>query len=236
LRRCLRNPAPPQTRAGQKGEGRMEREKVWPFAEKLADLLRPACEEVVVGGGLRRNKPDCHDIEIVALPRTTADMFSDGGADFDLVGCVIDGFAQAGMLRWDEKVRRNGTRYKRLIVPELGIPVEFFMADREQWGLQLALRTGSKEFNHWFVTKRLYGGGMPDAMKMEGGYLWRVDAVTAVQGTLVSRVEVPTEEAFFAALDLPCLEPADREQGRFEGLVARYRKCAHDPHGAAEGR
>ena len=84
-----------------------------------------------------------------------------------------------------------------------------FRAERANWGLILALRTGPGDFNKVLVTRSWDGGAMVADMKMEGGYLWR-------RGM---RLETATEEAFFAAMGLPCWEPGERTVGRLKEFL-----------------
>jgi hypothetical protein len=64
----------------------------------------------------------------------------------------------------------------------------------------LAIRTGNAEFSHLLVKQVDLGGLMPEGMHHADGFLWRYG----------ERVPCPTEEAFFQALGLPLVPPAER--------------------------
>jgi hypothetical protein len=69
------------------------------------------------------------------------------------------------------------------------------------WGALMVIRTGPADFSEAIVTKRSKGGAMPDSLSQREGALWdhRGD-----------RLDTPDEESYFAALGLPCWDPADR--------------------------
>jgi len=128
-------------------------------------------------------------------------------------GCLAEAMS-AGVLRFDEVVKRNGPKYKRLVHVMSGAVVELFAAEPGNWGLVLAIRTGPGEFNRLLVTKQRFGGAMPLGMQMAGGQLLRGGCV----------VETPTEERFFELLEVPCWPPEERTETRLrEYLGARWR-------------
>jgi len=45
-------------------------------AQKIVEELRPACDRIEIAGSLRRGNPAVHDIDLVLLPKTSADDFS----------------------------------------------------------------------------------------------------------------------------------------------------------------
>ncbi len=55
-----------------------------PIAQRLHELLRPACERVAIAGSIRRAKPLVADIELVAMPLVEEE---DGG---DLWGTPVE--------------------------------------------------------------------------------------------------------------------------------------------------
>jgi len=185
------------------------------IADQLIEALAPACEWIGVAGSIRRRKPNPKDVEIVYVPRMEARQVDLFGAveQVPLTDRAVARLVEAGNLAWDEKVKRRGPRYKRLVHVETGAVVELFAARPDNLGLILALRTGPGEFNHLLVTARRYGGAMPAGMRMQGGYLWRDG----------ERLETPTEEGFFAALGLPCWPPEERTADRLREWLRRSR-------------
>ena len=61
---------------------------------------------------------------------------------------------------------------------------------------------------------RRFGGGMPDGMKQEDGWLWRM-----TKSTDWERVGVQEESDYFAALGLPTLPPPERTEARLKELL-----------------
>ena len=184
-------------------------------ADELIGLLAPACEWIGAAGSIRRRKPDPKDVEIVYVPKVEArqvDLFGTT-EEVPLTDRAIARLVEAGVLAWDEEVKRRGPRYKRLVHVETGAVVELFAARPDNLGLILALRTGPGDFNRLLVTARRYGGAMPAGMRMQGGYLWRDG----------ERLETPTEEGFFAALGLPCWPPEARTAARLREWLRRSR-------------
>lgn len=123
---------------------------------------------------------------------------------------VIDEGIRAGFWRFDEEVRRNGPKYKRMVHGASGLVVELFAAEYGNWGLQLALRTGPAEFNVVLVTKPWKGGAMPADVVMRDGWLWRMGR----------KVETRTEEEFFGVLGVPWWEPEERQVMRLVRWLA----------------
>jgi DNA polymerase/3'-5' exonuclease PolX len=175
-------------------------------AELIADLM-PACVRIEVGGSVRRHKPDVKDLEIIFIPKLTYRQQT----LFDVkpppptraTDAVLDRLIADRVIAKDLKTKRWGPLYKRARHPASGAVVEFYAANEDNWGYIYALRTGPAEFNHLLVTKRQFGGAMPRDFYTSGGYLWHKDDTP-------TRCYTPTEEVFFATLQLPCWPPEER--------------------------
>src|SRR5688572_21978985 len=107
-------------------------------ADELVQGLEPLCAAICVAGSLRRGKQEIGDVEIVAMPTNIPafwavvnDWVNKGRATKALYGTSY---------RWGEKYR--GIEYE-------GIRFEFFLADQNNWGYQLALRTGPADANEF---------------------------------------------------------------------------------------
>jgi DNA polymerase/3'-5' exonuclease PolX len=185
------------------------------IANEVLGWLRPGCERVEVAGSIRRGKAEVKDVELVLIPAMAERQVTlfDWGLVSLLDGC-LEAVLGMGLLRFDEVVKRNGPKYKRLIHVTSGAVVELFAAKEDNWGLVLALRTGPREFNRLLVTQRWLGGAMPAGMRMRGGWLWQGEQCLAT----------PTEEEFFQVVGVPCWLPADRTVERLrEYLEIRWR-------------
>ena len=181
------------------------------IAAEIIQTLQPDCIQIHVAGSVRRRVPHVKDIEIVYIPKTTQLMDLFGAATQTYIihtDNVITTLIDNGTLIKDTTVKRWGTKYKRLVHCASGIVIELFRAEIDNWGYILALRTGSADFNKVLVTKQAHGGALPPEIELRDGYVWYEGAQTPV----------PTEHAFFTALNLPLIPPQNR-------TVEQLRRC-----------
>ncbi len=127
-------------------------------AKKIADsivyVLMPHCHRIEIAGSIRRKKPIIGDIEIVVIPKP-----------FD-VGLFESGIAKI-VNRWQKVKGELPCKYTQRILPD-GIKLDLFFAEPENWGLILAIRTGSAEYSH----KVLANGWVRAGYQSRDGYLW----------------------------------------------------------------
>lgn len=176
-------------------------------ANEVFERLRPACDAMSVAGSIRRRCATVKDIELVVVPLPTwrgHSLFA-AAADGDpfeqkehAVDVLVDRLVATGFVVWDTDLKRRGRRYKRLRYHD--IPVDLFIVEKDSFGLQLALRTGPADFSKRLVTQEWKQGWLPDDMRVHEGKLWRQ----------TQRVPVPTERAFFNAIELRYTEPEKR--------------------------
>lgn len=185
-------------------------------AERLThgviELLSPTCVKVEVAGGIRRRKAEPHDCEIVCLPQmgVSGDLFGTATVEFSPLEEHLRELIHHGALAFDQRVRRNGPRYKRLLVR--GEVVELFIASADNYGNILAIRTGDADFSHALVTPRRMGGLMPGHLRQRDGYLINLYDHDA-------RIPCPTEQNFFDALGIPSVEPPFRNAANARNLA-----------------
>ena len=185
------------------------------IAQELLGHFGSHNELIATAGSIRRRKPNVKDIEIVYVPIVDVipvTLFGDT-EKFDRVETKIHHMINSGHLTWDDQVKRRGPKYKRLIHCKSQAVVELFRADRANWGLQLALRTGPAKFNHILVTQRHYKGAMPRHVRMHSGYLW-------IDG---NRIDTPDEMTFFHTLDVPVWPPEERTADRLREYLESHR-------------
>lgn len=170
------------------------------LAERWVDCLAPQCERIEIAGGVRRGKPEPHDIEIVCIPRTDTeqDMFGDIIGDKSCLEALINGMIGAGMC----EAIKNGPKYKQLALPQ-GINLDLFIVHPETWAVQFVIRTGPKEFGHWCVKKRKYGGALPSNLRVKDGLVWSHG----------KPLPLKEERDFLDLLGLGWVEPKDRRPG-----------------------
>lgn len=157
----------------------MKLEQALEIAEKVKALLAPHCERIEIAGSIRRKKPDVKDIEIVAIPKPfDTGLFESG------IATVVN--------QWQKVKGELPCKYTQRILPE-GIKLDLFFAERGNWGLIYAIRTGSAEYSHKVLATEWVKRGY----KSEGGYL--VD-----NG---KQIAVPEEEDLFRRIGVPFKAP-----------------------------
>lgn len=185
------------------------------MAEWLVNELKPGCVRIEIGGGLRRGKADVHDIEIIAVPliSTTQDLFG-----FDAV--VTNHMDECYLRRLEDlkvlKRVKGGEKFKQFEIgrwEEFAIvpPAEPFKLDLflvtppASWGVQFVLRTGPADFSKWMVTKKIFGGALPNYLYVKDGAVW--DARDE------KKIVTPEEVDFFELCGLKWVEPGKRAAG-----------------------
>ena len=152
----------------------MEYDKALPLAEKVVDLLAPACKRIEIAGGLRRLKPDPHDIEIVAIPDLRPPHLSFGSPPYQtLVDAILAGLAIGDDENFIIHLGLNGPRFKQFSISQDGgqswlIKVDLFLCiPPSDWGMLYLIRTGPADFSHWIVTPKWQGGGLTNGHLIE---------------------------------------------------------------------
>lgn len=192
------------------------------IAGELRELLAPGCARIAIAGSIRRQKPEVHDIELVAVPRIEAidnGSLWGGTVDVDRLEERVSALRTSGQLALRDVVlhrangttevsHRDGPRFKALVYRRL--PVDLFIVrPPAEWGVEFALRTGPGDWNTRLVT---------DSQR----YLRFVanGAQLIVRG---KPVPCPEEEDFFAAIGQEWIDPparrADRVHVRAETVV-----------------
>lgn len=174
------------------------------LAAELAIYLQPSCERIQIAGSIRRRREDVKDIEIVAVPKLwpIKNLLGDQVGETDALELTCHQLVDTGVLSRRTDSPAWGPRYKRLVFQS--VPVDLFIVTPPaQWGVILAIRTGPGEFSKALVTKRRFGGLLPDKYKVADG---------AIRYNLSEMIvpNVETEEELFRLLGLPWLEPEQR--------------------------
>lgn len=178
------------------------------LASKLLALLAPACERIEIAGSIRREKPEVHDIELVAMPKwdvISGDDLWGTAVEIDMLDDRLAELRGNGTLRLrDVEARkadgttaithRDGDSYKALEFE--GIPVDLFIVrPPADWGVIFAIRTGPGDWNQRIVT---------DCQR----YLRRVDGGRVYRSG--KYVPCREERDFFAAIGQDWIDPRDR--------------------------
>lgn len=125
------------------------------IADKYLQLLQPYCERIEVAGSIRREKPEVKDIELICIPKlvqTSEDMFQPTYGRMPQFVQLVNSWTRV-------KGDPQEGKYCARDLPE-GIRLDLFICTRENWGYQLALRTGPAMFSKGMVNKlREFGYG-----------------------------------------------------------------------------
>jgi len=170
-----------------------------PLALDLMGQLRESVERIEVAGSLRRQKVEVGDIELVAIPKlgllrreTDTDIFGNQKVT-DTTGSLL-------WLRLDGLVNRfekRGEKYRQF--QWKGVQVDFFTAERGNWGWIYLVRTGSADFSHR-VAATLNGRGYTSAM----GYIRKKSQ------SISEPIETPEEEDVFRLAGMKWVDPVHR--------------------------
>lgn len=162
------------------------------YAEQIAEALQPFCTRLEIAGSIRRERPFCGDIDIVAEPSNEP----------ALRARVLEG----------KEVVQNGPQNIHIRLTN-GVEVQVFLAHPElkdmfetkpsNWGSLLLLRTGSKEHNI-FLTQT----ARANCAK------WEVYNGIVRDGKVIASA---TEEEIFDALHLKFIPPQQREMAARSG-------------------
>lgn len=180
------------------------------LAEKWVRHLEPACERIEIAGSVRRQKPVCHDIDIVAVPKILhpKDMFGWETGDTDALELRLEAYQRHG----DFEFLKDGPRFKQLALPE-DIHLELWLVrPPAQWGVLFTIRTGPAEFGHWMVTQRDRGGALPEDCIVKDGAVWKLAGSPSIAAPLIdAKVPIQEEADFFTLCGMEWIEPSKRQ-------------------------
>jgi DNA polymerase/3'-5' exonuclease PolX len=169
----------------------MELLKAQQYATEALRALKPYCHQIQIAGSIRRRKPEVKDIEIVCNPIRVfqQDLFGNSGDPVpvkDFCDTVLD---------WKGIKGSPEGKYTQRELDD-GVYLDLFIVTEANWGNQLLIWTGCKDFSAWVMGKRVKEVGM----RQQNGYLW--------SGS--DRIPVPTEALMFSLLDLKFIPPKYR--------------------------
>lgn len=160
------------------------------IANKYLKVLHPHCERIEIAGSLRRMKSEVHDIEFVCIPK----KYPHKNGLFDIEMVPVTGFQNE--INKLERIKGDPTgKYCARKLPE-GINLDIFIADENNFGLIMLIRTGSADFN-----KRILNHG-----KYKCG-------IASVDGQLIKNnkiIPVKEETEIFALFGVEYIEPQFR--------------------------
>lgn len=163
------------------------------IADHVVELLRPHCDRIEIAGSIRRECEIIGDIEICIIPKPyETGLFTSGLASIVNLWEKVKGELEYGKCKYTQRILPAdivGVEGKR-------VALDLFIADKTNWGMIFAIRTGSAEYSH----KVLAAGWVARGYKGEGGHL-----------TYKGKVyDVPEEKDLFDRIGIPYCEPKNR--------------------------
>jgi len=199
----------PRCRRSTDGGAPMSTGKPLPLAEarKCADLFRAhfvgMADRWIVAGSIRREKAEVGDIEHVVIPRfgevvPPGGMFPERGNvlwnHLDQLVSIGGAFTKA--VYGEGESFRWGERYRGVMFG--GMKHEVFVADANNLGAILTIRTGPADLSRELVT----------ALRSRGYYHMHEGYVRSLGDGAIR--PCPTEEAFFELCGIPVVPPERR--------------------------
>lgn len=172
------------------------------LASNIVMQLRPYCDQIEVGGSIRRGKPEVKDIEVILIPKMlpkASDFFNSSLDQFERHPGFVRIINQWGKIKGEAK---TGKYVQRIIdlrdIPNLNqksINIDFFITDAEHFGNTFFIRTGPADF-------------CAKAMKrlLDLGYKHEENEIRE-DGKFIT---CPTEERFFEILKWDFIPPHKR--------------------------
>lgn len=165
------------------------------LAETIIAKLMPVTSRCKIVGSIRRQRHEISDVDIVCEPKRDAVK--------DLFGNVTDYVAVPEFVAivnsWQKIIGDPQGKYTKRLVD--GHKVELTMANNWTFWPLVVIRTGDQEFTHMLM-KRINKLGF----EQRDGGLWRDD----------KKIMLNSEREYFELLNLPWIEPQDRNASAFK--------------------
>jgi DNA polymerase/3'-5' exonuclease PolX len=170
----------------------MQHELALNIALRYYKDLKPMCTQIKIGGSLRRQKPEVKDIEIICAPKQTA-VTSDGLFETIHQLQPLPEFVE--YVNAMERVKGNALgKYTQINLPE-GIKLDLFIANENNFGLILLIRTGSDTYCKNIMRELLRRG-----FRCEDGNLIKNKKI----------IPVKLEKDFYTITGIQYTEPKER--------------------------
>lgn len=201
-------------------ERKFELEAARRIVGELADMIRPACDRLEVGGSIRRGSPYVKDAELIVIPNPGTNLLA-----------WLDGMVERGTVEkaiYTDKNGKQSTRWGQKFRSILfqGIKVEIYLTHPEAWGFQKWLRTGPGEANTYIMSYLIFRRAAIRFIDGDGwfspGNLWHKPKDKWIAEDK-QQLLIPDEETLFALLGMPYLPPNERGEQRYKNLLGNNR-------------
>lgn len=168
------------------------------YAERLRDWMAPHCERIEIAGSVRRERPNCNDVDIVAIPRfdLEKDLYGAETGRRNLLWEFQADYVkhQGGSVRW---LAGGDVAGKMASIQLRKVQLDVWFATTMNFGSQWLCRTGSKEHNVWICERAIERGGK-----------WSYnEGLRLADGSVIGG----SEASIYEALGLSFIEPENRE-------------------------
>ena len=157
-------------------------EVIQPVAIELWKQLKPYCTKIKIAGSIRREKPECKDIEVVLSPMDNSAR--------NKIGLFL--MQNGKIIKGKLSGRYVKATYK-------GFPVDVFIPQDRDYYRMLAIRTGSSE----------YSKGIAKAW-VDKGYMGSEKGLVPRDNPEWTPLSWESEKHFFEWLGIEFLHPRDR--------------------------
>lgn len=168
-------------------KGKFKRDKVEPLIKYLTKIIKPKCELYEVVGSYRRQKDVVGDIELLV-------------AGFSIEK-IIALLGKSKIVSIDEILWKGKVKTALLITSKKfsikGLQLEVYISNKKCWGASLLTRTGPAALNIMMRSKAKRKG----FLKLNEYGLYDKDG---------NQVAGKTEQSIFKKLNMPYLEPEER--------------------------
>jgi DNA polymerase/3'-5' exonuclease PolX len=202
------------------------------YARHILAWLTPFCDgptgsiRIEIAGSIRRQRPQCADVDIVCIPKYKIDhdLFQAEQARANLLWQHLTDYVRTyqpdyGTAFDTSEPASNppppkilqGENYspgmKQMIVQLPRVQLDLWFADESNFASRLLMRTGSKEHNIW-LAERAQRHGL--AWKPYEGLYKRGPGLGGM-APFSELLPAATEAELYAHLDLPYIDPINRE-------------------------
>lgn len=187
-------------------------EEIQPWAQEIVEKLKPFCNQIEIAGSIRRKKATVYDVELVVVaktqPRTVLDLFAPPKQELEPVQQFIDAVKMLG------EITKGDPKGRHVQIQTVhDFQLDLFITSKEDFGRQLAIRTGPAEYSG----KIIAGGWVKRGWCGTEDGLRKRKECTEKSGKwhcVVPRPTLPppflTEEFFFNFIGLKWIEPQFR--------------------------